>query len=438
MRRKFREFFEREDDTPVLRVTNTFAPGWYIKCEATNVDDEDWLSCYLDSTDWGWMKAMSKTRGWDRFETLRNENAIYIRVAIRAQFIAHSSRTSTGTPSNPQDLFANKEVIRTACPRLANSLHNPSSVPEATKGLFGVDKGCPRHFTSNVSTLDAVFVDPDSDFEDEEERNDQRSIAVSKMGDCVTPDETSTQNGVVFDGESWETNMSPLDDSMSEWSFEDATAQARANTDPRATPVQTVEPPLPSTTLTGTAASTYVFDDGHILGSFLFYLYTGVVVFAPLKSRGEIARKKFITEYKAKNPHRPRPCSCKSMYDLAHQDNIVAEIFTEFASRYGEVKDMELRTLKEHWGELKGTEQISQILRKVVRGELPMLRPSWKPSCNALEGGTGQFVPHRYLRHAQATKEALSCCEAESESGVIYNRFSGTPVLQMIRKNTVW
>lgn len=51
----------------------------------------------------------------------------------------------------------------------------------------------------------------------------------------------------------------------------------------------------------------------------LYYLYTGDVEFAPLKSEGEEARKRLIEDYTTRYPFRPRPCSCKSMYRLASQ-----------------------------------------------------------------------------------------------------------------------
>ena len=40
------------------------------------------------------------------------------------------------------------------------------------------------------------------------------------------------------------------------------------------------------------------------------------------------------------------------------------------AYRHAEVRAAELRVLKEHWGELKNTQEVAEILRKVIRGEL--------------------------------------------------------------------
>ena len=57
----------------------------------------------------------------------------------------------------------------------------------------------------------------------------------------------------------------------------------------------------------------------HRWEALLFYLYTGTVAFAPLRSRGEKRRREYIESYQRKNPRRPAPCSCKSIYRLACQ-----------------------------------------------------------------------------------------------------------------------
>ncbi|EPS98894.1 hypothetical protein FOMPIDRAFT_1125538, partial [Fomitopsis schrenkii] len=144
---------------------------------------------------------------------------------------------------------------------------------------------------------------------------------------------------------------------------------------------------MPTTIVTGVAASTWE--------AFLFYLYTGVIVFAPLTSAGEEARKAFKARYRSRNPHRPVPCSCKSIYRLAHQldmadledlalkeidsqlsvRNIVTEIFTKFTSRYDRVKAVEMHFLKQHWDEIKGSRQVAEMLMKVTSGRYPHTAP---------------------------------------------------------------
>ena len=39
--------------------------------------------------------------------------------------------------------------------------------------------------------------------------------------------------------------------------------------------------------------------------------------------------------------------------------------------RYEEVQDVELHVLREHWEELKHTEQVLEVSAKIARGELP-------------------------------------------------------------------
>ncbi|KAH9943870.1 hypothetical protein B0H21DRAFT_660394, partial [Amylocystis lapponica] len=51
----------------------------------------------------------------------------------------------------------------------------------------------------------------------------------------------------------------------------------------------------------------------------LFYLYTGNITFAPLKSEGDNVRQSFINRRRSKEPNRPAPCSCKSIYRTADE-----------------------------------------------------------------------------------------------------------------------
>ncbi|KAH9837754.1 uncharacterized protein C8Q71DRAFT_559595 [Rhodofomes roseus] len=433
-----RDFFERgdeQDSTRVVRATDTFGPGWHIKCKATNFDGENYLSCYLvagsmgyptpisfsfagessqggiqyfkfstthtftafKGADWGWTKALSKLKGWDRYETLREENALYIRATIRAQvaavypdrcldlshdvitterptdvrFVVHASRDRAGELSKPRELFANKATIRRACPLLAKYIDNLDAAAAIAQELFGEAKRGPHQSTSSAIGQhddNTSQADSDWDFDDEEQ--------VEKAPHPhPTAEETEGRRdaGAVSDTESWEAgDMSPLDDTMSDWAFEETR------------PANEVVSIAPTTiAITGAALPTWE--------AFLFYIYTGVVAFGPLKSRGEATRTEFIADYRVHNPHRPAPCSCKSMYRIAcildlpglkelalkelssqlSKENIVTEIFTGFTAKHEEVMDLELRILKEHWAELKGTEQVSEVLKNVVRGKLP-------------------------------------------------------------------
>lgn len=70
------------------------------------------------------------------------------------------------------------------------------------------------------------------------------------------------------------------------------------------------------------------------------------------------------------------------------KENVVSELFTKFTSewvpvtqsslllisrrpRYQDIMDVELGVLREHWEELKHTEQVLGLSARIVRGELP-------------------------------------------------------------------
>ncbi|KAF9811091.1 hypothetical protein IEO21_06668 [Rhodonia placenta] len=87
--------------------------------------------------------------------------------------------------------------------------------------------------------------------------------------------------------------------------------------------------------------------------AFVYYLCHGTIVFAPLRSEGEVLRRAFIEDYCTRNPHLPPPCSSKSIYRLAvmlnvpklkalalgdlasrlNASNVVDEYFTAFTHR---------------------------------------------------------------------------------------------------------
>ncbi len=49
----------------------------------------------------------------------------------------------------------------------------------------------------------------------------------------------------------------------------------------------------------------------------MYYIYTGKVNFAPLRSQGRLERVQAITNYHLLNSNEPRLCSPKSMYRAA-------------------------------------------------------------------------------------------------------------------------
>ncbi|EKM56960.1 uncharacterized protein PHACADRAFT_160515 [Phanerochaete carnosa HHB-10118-sp] len=96
--------------------------------------------------------------------------------------------------------------------------------------------------------------------------------------------------------------------------------------------------------------------------AFIFYLYTGDIAFAPLKS--EVRTKPNSSDVARRENFTPSPplCSPKSMYRLADElglkdlkdrarrdieskiseQNILVELFSSFTARYDEIRDMEV------------------------------------------------------------------------------------------------
>ncbi|KAI0081098.1 hypothetical protein K474DRAFT_1704125 [Panus rudis PR-1116 ss-1] len=125
--------------------------------------------------------------------------------------------------------------------------------------------------------------------------------------------------------------------------------------------------------------------------SLLYYLYTGTVVFAPLTREDDEGRWLFIENYKRINPLRPTPCSCKSMYRIAHILNMpelksrslqqlemqlsitvaVGEMFTTFAANYIEIRLMVMNYLLRHWNRVKNSEAWARKLEQVANGSYP-------------------------------------------------------------------
>lgn len=50
---------------------------------------------------------------------------------------------------------------------------------------------------------------------------------------------------------------------------------------------------------------------------------------------------------------------------------LIAPHLTACHCRYEEVQNVELQVLREHWEELKQTEQLLEVSARIVRGELP-------------------------------------------------------------------
>lgn len=179
---QFFERRSSDEASPETYVTEPFGPGWHIKCEHSNIGGEDYLSCLLvvgpngypepitwtfagassqggvqyfrrsslhlftpeDEDGWGWADAVS-TRTWERLDILRRENAVYVTATIRArvapapcpdkcldlshdvitterpgdvEFVTFGARRQATREGRQRRLFASRDVLRRACPRL--------------------------------------------------------------------------------------------------------------------------------------------------------------------------------------------------------------------------------------------------------------------------------------------------------------------------------
>ncbi|CAL1713803.1 unnamed protein product [Somion occarium] len=124
----------------------------------------------------------------------------------------------------------------------------------------------------------------------------------------------------------------------------------------------------------------------------LFYIYTGKINFAPLRSQGAEGRMQAMKQHKYDHPHRPPLCSPKSVYRLAdkvglealkvrassdlrtklHSTMILDEVFSKFSSRYCDIMSMQVDYLCDHGLSRPAVAiGLQQKIRSVVEGELP-------------------------------------------------------------------
>ncbi|EPS98893.1 hypothetical protein FOMPIDRAFT_115441 [Fomitopsis schrenkii] len=410
-----REFFEPDDPTEDSLVdiqqlrklrTETFGPNLYIECKSeSTADGEPCMSCHLFAgttpypgpITWsicgaslrgdyqyfqyslthtfvpgvgiGWRETLSKVTHWDQSDILREENALRISVTVRAR-------------EGPR-LYPDNSLVQHRIPELFSG----------SDELQGYIRSLESDDCSDYEDDDTE--DPTTSHQAGSLRNEHDSPEAQESDSEKAGDDQATAD-LEYESESAPTSTSALPDDW-QWSFDesksldeapqlDAHGVVSEDNCPRGPPdTLELDPTITMRTITvvGVASPTWE--------AFLFYLYTNEVVFAPLTSKSEVARRVFIAHHKAKYPRQPAPCSPKSMYRLAHllamkelkalslkylasqisKENVITEIFTKFTSQYEEVQNVELQVLREHWEELKQTEQLLEVSARIVRGELP-------------------------------------------------------------------
>ncbi|KAJ7744151.1 hypothetical protein B0H16DRAFT_1560345 [Mycena metata] len=112
--------------------------------------------------------------------------------------------------------------------------------------------------------------------------------------------------------------------------------------------------------------------------AFLYYLYTGKLVFRPPGSRVPVNTTPLIPECSAKSMYKLadafglddlKSLAFRSLHSQLSAENIVREAFSSFTALYPEVQDVEVEVLMAHLPNLK--QQLSNMLRTACDGSRP-------------------------------------------------------------------
>ncbi|KAG6918337.1 hypothetical protein DXG01_015196 [Tephrocybe rancida] len=169
----------------------------------------------------------------------------------------------------------------------------------------------------------------------------------------------------------------------------------------------------------------------------LYYLYTDIIVFAPLSSsfisktpieaapdtvqsptpsedastqknspeETATSRRQWVKEWKEDYPDRPSPCSAKAMYRLADRidlpelkarasqhivksltvDNIAYEIFTPFAATFDEIRKVEVDFFLAHWKDIRASDSMRNVWQQIRNGRHPGFEEVWPLIASNLE-----------------------------------------------------
>ncbi|KAJ3486730.1 hypothetical protein NLI96_g4038 [Meripilus lineatus] len=249
---------------------------------------------------------------------------------VDTTYYLFSSRLSSGKIGKPRAVYANSAVMRAAGQHFQGQL----SAGFATRNEIAQE------------TADYGY-DSDSDLEDDEGESPEESLVT-----------------VV---------VNPNDEMASENSDENPTM---------------VQFPVPRRTKHTVVVSDVAANTWQAL---VFYILTGVIHFAPLRSQGLEYRMQEITQYAHDHPGLPPLCSPKSMYRLADKVGLVDlknlamkdleeklprikildEIFSKYSSVFPEILMAQVNYFCDE--EISQTSRLSlqQKIRSVTKGELP-------------------------------------------------------------------
>lgn len=175
----------------------------------------------------------------------------------------------------------------------------------------------------------------------------------------------------------------------------------------------------------------------------LYYIYTDVIVFAPISSsfsatarkskaptiastaqapsdsqsnlldapklggstENPTSRREWIRKWQQSHPGRPSPCSAKAVFRLADKlgllelkerayqhiqksltvDNIPYEVFSPFSATFSDVRKVQVNYFLEHWGDIRSSEAMRNVWQQIRIGRHPGFEEVWPLIAQHLE-----------------------------------------------------
>ncbi|KAL6300195.1 hypothetical protein BKA93DRAFT_829264 [Sparassis latifolia] len=272
------------------------------------------------------------------------------------RFYLFSQRLQSGRVGTPREVYANSDVLKAASPYFESLL--------ATVLAESNDGTQPESPSDRLLSTDsyAYELDSDIDEEDDGDPHDDSGDISRALSQHDAPDGgtlSSQQDLAILPNGS-----APL------------------------SPTSNVTVPA-----AGSPLRTIVIPDAAFITwqSLVFYLYTGTVSFAPLRSQGLQVRMVEKEQHSRKFPRRPPLCSPKSMYRLADKlgidqlkelaaadirtklsaDNILDELFSSFTNQHPQILDAERDFFCDRCLNVDIIPALIQKLNTVAGGHLP-------------------------------------------------------------------
>ncbi|KAG6850067.1 hypothetical protein H0H93_001617 [Arthromyces matolae] len=405
-----------------------------------------------------------KTQNWGWAQFAKRDNIYYNSNGVKNQdaFIITCTITSSPAPPNPPPAHRIQTVPKRLLETVGDLLDDPlysdvefvipgrrGDVKSARKilaskallrradyfeSMFGSDfvEGSSEQLqtamdvqpTANVIDSEGdIFMHEfeDSDDEDEAELVTARADAdnnSSQPSPALKPDETSV-------------SQSTSDEVEVEGEQRNVRAKLSHPSSPRTSAAPLSDGPVSprsSVIVKDVAYTTYM--------ALLYYLYTDIIVFAPLSSSflpkaeadppadtnqcqspsdasalktspqdAPSSRQEWIHLWKETHPDRPAPCSAKAMYRLADRldlpelkarasqhivkalnvDNIAYEIFTPFAAMFEDIRKVQIDFFLAHWKDIRASDSMRNVWQQIRNGRHPGFEEVWPAIASNLE-----------------------------------------------------